>query len=131
MARPRYTRATPEAKAKDWGVNRPVYRDHLTELHHASIAPGGASSVHRHDFKWNLFYVAAGGVRVEFYGDDAVPTRAPVETADLVAREQLVVWPSAWHRFVAGPDGCELIEQYGVCPVEPGDIVRYARPAAR
>lgn len=103
---------------KLWGLTRRIWCDATVELHHASIEPGGYSSQHSHTGKWNLFYVLSGHLQVWEPGPAGEHCRA-----DLRAGDAFLYRTGDRHRFLA-LESTELIELYGLPPLDPDDIAR-------
>jgi mannose-6-phosphate isomerase-like protein (cupin superfamily) len=96
--------ATPKA----WGTTRRVHLDQGSEVHHASIVPGGHSSIHRHETKANKFVVQVGKLAVVVYEEDRRTVRHTVELGPGMAT---TVEAGVWHQFFAHTV-VELIEIY-------------------
>lgn len=117
-----------KAMEKAWGTNFPVFHNANFELHHAFIEPGGYSSCHCHQNKYNLFYTVKGELYIHFYR--AEPTLSNISdiahTVILEVGERLIVPPKVWHRFYAPENGSgvDLIEAYWNSDVNQDDIVR-------
>lgn len=104
---------------KVWGKTRCLVRRHDFEVHYLQIVAGGYCSRHRHNAKWNQFFVVSGKLRVRCFNpngeSDYVQTLGPGEI--------LLVAPGRLHRFEA-PEDCEAMETYWTDPVDPYDIER-------
>lgn len=113
---------TPVASNKPWGVARWTHVGPIVEVMHASIRRGGYSSRHRHNRKFNDFYVLSGMLNISFY--EIGTAVAPHNVVTLSPGQRLTVLPGVWHRFDALTD-VELMETYwaDVSPGE-GDIER-------
>lgn len=110
------------ATIKLWGENHPISLTESFELHHATIREGGFSSRHKHERKFNLFYVVTGALHLYIYDADS---DKPRESILLTSRERYTVPPGVFHRFEAMTN-VELLESYWVSEgtVDPNDIVR-------
>jgi mannose-6-phosphate isomerase-like protein (cupin superfamily) len=108
---------------KVWGKTRSLHIDRNCEVHHATIEPHTWCSRHYHDWKWNLFYVIAGELEVQFFStqDDT----EPYWTAVVRQGQSLKVAPRKWHRFESRcREPVQLIEVYWAEEVLANDIVR-------
>ena len=45
---------------KVWGETELVLQTPFVEFHRIWIKAGGFCSTHKHEFKWNMFYVSSG-----------------------------------------------------------------------
>ncbi len=117
-----YMQPAVSVNRKPWGLNRHLLQREDLELHHATIAPGGYSSRHRHTGKDNYFYVVSGKLTVEYFVDrDATVPRHSLEVR---MGQQVVLDADEWHRFINhGETAVDLIEVYWTA--EPEAIVRH------
>lgn len=107
---------------KPWGCNRHLLYLPNLELHHASILPGGYSSIHVHRSKVNHFYVTKGELTVEIFDTHEPMMKKQVLT--LLEGQQLIVPAGTRHRFVnQSRDTVQLIETYWAA-LDHDDIVR-------
>ncbi len=100
-----------QVQYKPWGKTRCVHRDMTHEIWHASIKRGGYSSRHTHDRKPNLFYVAAGTLKVNVFFN-AFST-VPSTVYEVGPGQQITIEDGVWHQFEASTD-VELVEVYWV-----------------
>lgn len=116
-----------KASEKAWGTNFPIFNNANFELHHAFIEPGGYSSCHCHQNKYNLFYAVRGELYVHFYRSDPTDGISEIaHTSVLEVGERLIVPPKVWHRFYAPEtgNGVDLIEVYWNSGVDLDDVIR-------
>lgn len=112
-----YMQPAVSVNRKPWGLNRHLLQRRDLELHHASIAPGGYSSRHRHERKDNYFYVIGGKLTLEYFASR--DETKPRHTIDVRAGQQITIEAGEWHRFVNNGDvPVDLIEVYWTA--EPG-----------
>ncbi len=103
---------------KVWGYTIDLLKTPLIEVHHIGVNKGSVCSLHKHEFKWNLFYVIHGELAIEVHKQDY----DGVDTTILEASEWTTVRPNEYHRFHAITD-CEALEIYYLEPLS-SDIVR-------
>lgn len=107
----------PEEKL--WGMNRIMHLNGSFQACHISIKKGGYCSNHRHERKWNQFYVVSGLLAIQSYRED----KKTVETIYYIGPGQsIMVQPGVNHKFHAMED-TEAIEIYSTS-VSDDDIVR-------
>jgi mannose-6-phosphate isomerase-like protein (cupin superfamily) len=102
---------------KIWGETTLVWSGNNTETHRINIANGGYCSKHKHDFKYNFFYVEYGVLEIEVWKDVGV-----VDKTVLLAGESTTVAPGQYHRFTATEETSAL-EVYWV-ELKAPDIIR-------
>lgn len=103
---------SPDIIEKPWGVTRCIHSSRHSEVWHASIRQGGASSVHRHRHNANEFYVVQGWLMVRYPDERSERLLYPGDT--------LCIVPGVWHQFRAITN-VELIETYYL--IEGGDVI--------
>lgn len=103
---------------KIWGETEDLLKTPLIEVHHIKVKKDSVCSLHKHEFKWNLFYVIYGELAIEVHKKDY----DLVDTTVLEAGEWTTVRPSEYHRFHAITDA-EALEIYYLEPLTK-DIVR-------
>jgi mannose-6-phosphate isomerase-like protein (cupin superfamily) len=75
---------------KPWGKSRRVHIDRFVQVEEVDILPGGFSSVHHHNKKDNVFYVASGELLVSVFHDD------------LTEANRIIMKPGDWMVVPAG-----------------------------
>ena len=50
---------------KVWGQTEELLVTPLIEIHRIHIKPGMVCSMHKHEYKWNLFYVVSGELAID------------------------------------------------------------------
>jgi mannose-6-phosphate isomerase-like protein (cupin superfamily) len=105
---------------KRWGETCPLIQTPLVEVHRITAKAGMSCSTHKHEFKFNAFYVISGTLRIEVEKNDYPLT----DTTTLEAGDLTTVRPNEFHRFVAETD-VEALEIYYLAPIGD-DIVRRA-----
>jgi mannose-6-phosphate isomerase-like protein (cupin superfamily) len=91
---------------KNWGTTEALLRTPLIEVHRIAVRPFACCSWHKHERKWNAFFVADGALRIEI---DELPrlTMTPLRSHGFLA-----VGPGVWHRFTTGGEPAVAIELY-------------------
>lgn len=103
---------------KVWGQTIELLKTPLIEVHHILVNAGCVCSMHKHEFKWNMFYVISGELAIEVRKNDY----DLVDTTILRAGEWTSVRPNEFHRF-RSLDAVEALEIYYLEPLAP-DIIR-------
>ena len=107
-------------KLKSWGTTRCIFRTDTVEIQAMRTLKGGFSSEHRHDARWNRFYVISGIIRINTFNDENGIERK--DSVECRANQLVDVPPGQWHQFEVLED-CVLVEIYWVaCDSE--DIMR-------
>jgi quercetin dioxygenase-like cupin family protein len=84
---------------KDGSTIREYLHTPVQSLAEATLAPGQGTQRHYHRLAEEIYLIVEGGGRIE----------VDSETADVAAREAILIPPGAWHELVAGPDGVRLL----------------------
>jgi len=105
-------------QGKIWGETQELLNTPLIEVHHIFINEGFACSMHKHEHKWNMFYVIDGELAIEVEKNDY----DLVDVTELGPGEWCSVPPGEYHRFRSITD-VEALEIYYLEPLTK-DIVR-------
>jgi mannose-6-phosphate isomerase-like protein (cupin superfamily) len=104
---------------KVWGSTEAVLETPLLSIHRLAIKRRMGCSWHKHEFKWNGFYVRRGRLFIE--------TRKLAyrltDTTELGPGDLTTVAPGEFHRFVTRRESCDAIEFYYLGTLAD-DIVR-------
>jgi len=92
----------------------------MIEIHAISVLPKSHCSQHRHQFKWNGFYVLSGELDVLVQKNDY----DLIDRTRLSAGEFTTVTPGELHWFESGDTAVEALEIYYIEPIDGHDIVR-------
>ena len=103
---------------KVWGNTEMVFKNPFIEFHRIYIKEGGYCSTHKHDFKWNLFYVSEGHLKIHVHKNDY----DLVDTTELRGTQWTTVKPGEFHSFEAVTD-VQAFELYYPEPLSD-DIIR-------
>ncbi len=104
-------------ESKIWGDTSLIWAGNNVEMHKINIQAGGYCSKHKHEFKYNSFYVEYGELQIETWKDDSI-----VDCTVVHAGESTTVSPGQYHRFTAR-EQTEAIEIYWV-ELQSPDIIR-------
>lgn len=104
-------------QGKDWGYTTEFFRNAMVSAHHLEIKEGGYCSEHVHKYKYNLFYVISGRLKITIWRENYVK-----DETILTAGQVSAVSPGFYHKF-EGLEKTECIEVYQVLLIEP-DIDR-------
>ena len=85
---------------KVWGTTEIILQTPFIEFHRIWVHSGGYCSTHKHEYKWNLFYVRSGKLKIHINKKDY----ALVDTTVLEAGEWTTVKPGEFHSFQAEED---------------------------
>lgn len=102
---------------KVWGETRCLFSTHALEVHRIEVRAHGYCSVHRHEHKWNGFYVERGELLVKVW-----QLSGTLDETRLGPGDTMQVPPGVKHQFVALSDVLAF-EVYGLDPLAP-DIIR-------
>ncbi len=103
---------------KVWGQTIELLKTPLIEVHHILINKNCVCSMHKHEFKWNMFYVVSGQLVIEVEKNDY----DLLDMTEIGPGEWTSVKPNEFHRFRSITD-VEALEIYYLEPLT-ADIVR-------
>lgn len=106
-------------QGKVWGQTEELIRTPLVEVHRIHINPEMRCSMHKHNQKWNMFYVIEGRLAIDVEKNDY----ALVDTTVLEAGEWTSVKPGEYHQFRSLDVPVVALEIYYLEPLFT-DIVR-------
>ncbi len=95
-------------QGKDWGYTTEIFRNAIVSAHHLEINKGGFCSEHVHKFKFNVFYVISGKLKITIWRENDVK-----DVTILTAGQESAVSPGFYHTF-EGLEKTECIEIYQV-----------------
>jgi len=105
-------------QGKVWGTTQCLFSTNNVEIHRIETIESAYCSKHKHNSKYNAFYVESGSLVVKTWKGD-YPL---VDTTTVKAGEMTVVKPGEYHMFYA-PEETVAFEIYWADSV-PEDIVR-------
>lgn len=109
-----------EYEKKIWGKTTCVVRRPGFTVHHLVVVPGSFCSIHRHEHRFNGFFVSKGSLTIRELGDDGVN-----KVIELGAGDYYEVAPRVVHQF-RSEGGCEALEIYFPPDVDGEDITRFS-----
>lgn len=105
---------------KVWGKTKTLLENNVLELHRIEFKKGFKCSEHKHQYKWNYFYVESGQMLIRVWQDS--DQEGLVDETILNAGEFTQVKPGKFHQFEGLEDGIAF-EVYWA-EFDPTDIVR-------
>jgi len=106
-------------QGKIWGWTKPLIVTPLVELHEIWVEPNMQCSLHKHEHKWNAFYVIEGMLKICVEKNDYQLTDLTVLTDNQLTS----VPPNEFHQFQTGDQTCHALELYYLEPISQ-DIIR-------
>ena len=113
---------TVHVEQKAWGMTRRVHENHEAGwwVDHATIHPGGFSSIHRHPNSVNKFQVVQGFLEIRVFGNGDAPTERMTQLFYVRQGQAHEVPAGYWHQFYARSH-VQLIEVYWRAPGASAD----------
>lgn len=105
-------------EGKIWGNTTKIFDKNNVEFHRIEVNEGGYCSQHKHEHKFNAFYVESGKLLIKIWKN----AYDLVDETILLPTQQTVVKPGEFHQFEALEDTVAY-EIYWV-ELEGDDIVR-------
>jgi quercetin dioxygenase-like cupin family protein len=87
---------------KVWGQTELIHSNGVLEFHRIDFKAGGVCSKHKHQFKWNGFYVVSGRMKVSVWQKDQQDL---VDETILGPGDFTRVKPGYMHQFEGIEDG--------------------------
>jgi len=87
---------------KVWGQTELIHANSVLEFHRIDFRTGGVCSKHKHQFKWNGFYVISGRMKVKVWQKDQQDL---VDETILGPGDFTRVKPGYMHQFEGIEDG--------------------------
>jgi mannose-6-phosphate isomerase-like protein (cupin superfamily) len=106
-------------QGKVWGKTEQLLITPMIEVHRVHIDPHSYCSMHKHEFKWNMFYVISGELEIHVRKNDYKLT----DITTLHAGDWCSVRPNEFHMFKTNDSPVEALEVYYLEPIKD-DIVR-------
>ena len=82
-------------QGKVWGETKTLLVTPMIEVHRIMINPGGYCSMHKHEFKWNMFYILYGELDIHVRKNDY----DLVDVTNLNVADFTCVAPNEYHMF--------------------------------
>ena len=86
---------------KIWGQTELIEANGSCEFHRIDFVKGGTCSKHKHEYKWNGFYVMSGEMKIRVWQKDY----DLVDETILKAGDFTQVKPGVYHQFEGVKDG--------------------------
>jgi quercetin dioxygenase-like cupin family protein len=103
---------------KIWGETRDLFCKNNVEIHRIEVKKGGYCSKHKHDNKYNAFFIEKGKLKIKVWKNDY----DLIDETILSNQEMSVVKPKEYHIFEALEDTIAY-EIYWV-ELSQNDIIR-------
>jgi len=104
---------------KVWGSTEQLLMTPMIEVHRILIEPNSYCSMHKHEFKWNMFYVISGELEIHVRKNDY----KLIDITTIRDGEWTSVRPNEFHMFKTLDSPVEALEIYYLEPIK-NDIVR-------
>jgi len=104
-------------QGKAWGYTTEFFRNAMVSAHHLKIKMGGFCSEHRHEYKFNSFYVISGRLELVIWRE-----KDAKDVTVIGPGQSSAIPPGFFHKF-RGLTDVECVEMYQVLLIEP-DIER-------
>ena len=88
---------------KVWGKTELIHANGVLEFHRIEFKAGAKCSEHKHDYKWNGFFVESGCMKVKVWQD--AEQEGLVDETTLHAGDFMQVKPGKFHQFIGVADG--------------------------
>ena len=105
-------------QGKAWGKTSPLFNKNNVEVHRLECEKGGYSSEHKHEHKYNMFFVESGHIKISIWKKDY----DLVDETYLKSNDSCVIKPGEFHKFKVIEDSI-IYEIYWVS-LEEDDIIR-------
>ena len=92
---------------KVWGITQLVHSNSSFEFHRIEAKAGGQCSKHKHQHKWNGFFVESGSLKVRIWKETSsllAGESTHVDETVLGPGDFLMVKPTEYHQFEAEED---------------------------
>lgn len=87
-------------QGKAWGNTQCLFLKNNVEIHRIQTNKGGYSSKHKHNYKYNAFYVEKGKLKIKIWKNDY-----DLVDETIICNQQLsIVKPQEYHMFEAIED---------------------------
>lgn len=105
-------------QGKLWGDTTEIFKNMNTEVHYLEIKKFGFCSEHKHEHKYNIFFVIEGKLRIKIWRKKGEEP----DTTTLIDSGWSAVPPGVYHQFEA-LENTKCLEIYQVF-LEGPDIIR-------
>lgn len=108
-----------EIQGKIWGATSTIFNNNNVCINRIEGIKGKCCSKHKHDHKFNLFFVEHGSMDIVVWKNDY----DLVDITTLKQHDKTIVKPGEFHRFEIVEDNTVAYEIYWT-ELDEGDIVR-------
>ncbi len=108
-------------QSKLWGWTQCLYKGTTSETHRLYIDPdlSGKSSKHKHNNKWNRFFITSGSLKVKVW------TEIKEQKYVLQEGQYIDIAPGTYHQFLINDsEECQCLEIYWTDQIDSEDIDR-------
>ena len=95
-------------QGKVWGTTKVLLKTPLIELHEILVDSNSFCSLHKHEFKWNGFYVLEGQIYIEVHKN----SYDLVDITELNKGDFTTIKPGEFHKFYTKDSTAKVIEVY-------------------
>lgn len=107
-----------EIQGKIWGVTQKLFLQNNVEIHRIEVKSGGYCSKHKHNHKYNAFFVERGKLKITIWKNDY-----DLEDETIISDLQMsIIKPQEYHMFHAIED--TIAYEIYWTTLYPEDIVR-------
>lgn len=85
--------------SKFWGNTELIWSGSNVEIHRIEVLKGGFCSEHKHETKYNMFYVENGELEISIWNDNGIIDNTVIRNG-----ESTSVSPGIFHKFMALSD---------------------------
>ena len=107
-----------QVDGKIWGLTSLLFCKNNVEVHRIECIKGGCSSKHKHEHKFNMFFVEQGELKIHAWKDYNL-----VDQTILKKHQSCIIPPGEFHKFESMLDGTIALEIYWT-EISSNDIIR-------
>jgi quercetin dioxygenase-like cupin family protein len=105
-------------QGKVWGKTQPLFLKNNVEIHRIEAKQGGYCSKHKHEHKYNAFFIEQGQLKITIWKNDY----DLIDETIISDQQMSVVKPGEYHKFEALED--TIAYEIYWTELETDDIVR-------
>ena len=87
-------------QGKFWGSTQSLFLKNNVEIHRIEVNEGGYCSKHKHDHKYNAFFVEKGQLKIIIWKNDY----DLIDETIISDKQMSVIKPQEYHKFIALED---------------------------
>ena len=87
-------------QGKIWGSTQSLFLKNNVEIHRIEVNEGGYCSKHKHDHKYNAFFVEKGQLKIIIWKNDY----DLIDETIISDKQMSVIKPQEYHKFIALED---------------------------